>query len=244
MTENHRQQKRTEKYKFLRKNIIVLSYLPEDDAASPRQRPGMTTVFKDCRVVWCTFLWVSSSGAVVENGQCKRFEKHLFGLLKRASYTEQYKHHTEESASRLHRYHDATCFVRGGEWRSLACAVCAINRNSSIPKPLHSRTCIDPEKSTETHKVSYRWNLIKRVDISLLLKLLTISCCQWEPVCKSNLYSGKKSFGLTRQQTLHTVTHATAQSRCVFSCPSTLVREKLTARNGLVSLLSSVKMLV
>lgn len=106
--------------------------------------------------------------------------------------------------------------------------VYSISQNSNIPKPLHSRICIDPEKSKENHKVSYWRNLIKGINVSLLLKLFTISCCQWGPVCKSNLYSDKKIFILTRKQTPHTVTYGTAHIRCVFSCSNTLVWEKLT----------------
>jgi len=41
--------------------------------------------------------------------------------------------------------------VKGGT----LCALYAISQNSSIPKPLHSRICIDPEKSKGNHKVSY-----------------------------------------------------------------------------------------
>lgn len=154
ITENHRQQNITEKYKFLHKNIIVLSYLPEDYAASPHQWLRMNAVFNNCHVVWCMFIWVSSSGIRVENGQGKQFYKHLFGLLKRANYTKQYKHNTEKSSSHLHRYCEVTCFVCGGERRNFVYAVYAISQNSSIPKPLHSRICIDPEKSKENHKKS------------------------------------------------------------------------------------------
>lgn len=62
ITENHRRQNITEEYKFLHKNIIVLSYLPEDYAASPHRWLHMSTVFNDRHVVWCTLIWVSSSG--------------------------------------------------------------------------------------------------------------------------------------------------------------------------------------
>lgn len=118
ITENHRQRNITEKYKFLHKNIIVLSYLPEDYAASPHQWLGMNTAFNNCHVVWCMLVWVSGSGIIVENGQCKQFYKHLLGLLKRANYTKQYKHNTEKSSSHLHRFHEATCFVCGAERRN------------------------------------------------------------------------------------------------------------------------------
>lgn len=56
----------------------------------------------------------------------------------------------------LHRYHEATCFVGGAEKQELClCCLHHLSQNSSIPKLLHSRICIDPAKSEESHKVSY-----------------------------------------------------------------------------------------
>lgn len=156
------------------------------------------TVFNNCHVVRCTVVWVSSSGIRVENGQCKRFYKHLLGLLKRANCTKQYKRNTEKSSPHLHRYHEATCFVCGGERRDFV----LVTPSAGIQvfqSHFIAEFVLILKNQKKNHKVSYWRNLIKGINISLLLKLLTVSCCQWEPVCKSDLYSGKKIFVLTRQ---------------------------------------------
>lgn len=124
-----------QRYKFLHKNIVVLFSLPDVYAALGSRWQGARDL---ATVAVCVFL---SGGSITGIGQCKQFQKHFLGLLKRANYAKQNKH-IEKSSSLLHKYHGTSwlCGMKGIVCR----AVYAISQNSSIPGPPRSRTCTDP----------------------------------------------------------------------------------------------------
>lgn len=126
-----------QRYKFLHKNIVVLFSLPDVYAALGSRWQGVRDL---ATVAVCVFL---SGGSITGIGQCKQFQKHFLGLLKRANYAKQNKH-IEKSSSLLHKYHGTSwlCGMKGIVCR----AVYAISQNSSIPGPPRSRTCTDPGK--------------------------------------------------------------------------------------------------
>lgn len=103
------------------------------------QADARSTVFDDCMLCVC---FCQTAAALLGIGQCKQFYKDFLGLLKRANYAKQNKHIVKFSSHR-HKYHRTSwlCGMKG-----FACgAGNVISQSSSIPGPLHSRTCTDPE---------------------------------------------------------------------------------------------------
>lgn len=118
------------------------------------QADARSTVFDDCMLCVC---FCQTAAALLGIGQCKQFYKDFLGLLKRANYAKQNKHIVKFSSHR-HKYHRTSWLCR---MKGFVCgAGNVISQSSSIPGPLHSRTCTDPGKDKDKMSILYHENLV------------------------------------------------------------------------------------